>query len=249
MNSTQPKATFFVLGWIAERLPNLVREIQARGHELASHGYCHKLCNELSAGDLKLDLTESKKLLEDITGTAIYGYRAPNFSIDQDILKIIEDSGYLYDSSYNSYSLNKRYGQVNFRRNDRNGISIRLSDTFYELPISNLAVGKRVFHWGGGGYFRLYPYRLFNQGVKLILKRQKAHLLYLHPWEVDPDQPRVKEASILNRFRHYTNLDKTLGKLRLFIESFKECHFQTCYQYLVQTHTAALNNLFTHHST
>ncbi|MBE9535135.1 MAG: polysaccharide deacetylase family protein, partial [Proteobacteria bacterium] len=119
----QIRATFFVLGWIAERLPNLVREIRKRGHEVASHGYYHNLCNHQSYEDLKTDLTDSKKLLEDIISAPVYGYRAPSFAINEDILKVIEDCGYLYDSSYNSFSMHGRYGQLSLSQNGRKGIA------------------------------------------------------------------------------------------------------------------------------
>ena len=106
------KATFFILGWLAERLPHLVREIRRRGHEVASHGYDHELCEEQSTEDLKKDLLKSKKLLEDITGNPVYGYRAPSFSISDNILQLIRQTGYLYDSSFNSFGLHKRYGKM-----------------------------------------------------------------------------------------------------------------------------------------
>ena len=170
-------ATFFVLGWIAERLPHLVREIQARGHEVGSHGYFHRLCREEPVSALKRDLMDSKKLLEDITGTPVYGYRAPSFSINDDVLNLIEDCGYSYDSSFNSFALNKRYGEVNFARNGKKGIASQMSNTFYELPISNLRLGKHVLPWGGGGYFRLIPLPLFKLGVQWILEKEKAYLL------------------------------------------------------------------------
>jgi hypothetical protein len=170
--------------------------------------------------------------LEDITGNPVYGYRAPSFSIDHDILKCIEDAGYFYDSSFNSFRFNRRYGQVKFTGNGRNGISFQISDIFFELPISNLTIGKRVVPWGGGGYFRLIPFLIFKSGVESILKKDGSYLFYLHPWEIDPDQPKVTDAKILYKFRHYTNLDKTLSKFSLFLENFQECHFQTCYEYL-----------------
>jgi polysaccharide deacetylase family protein (PEP-CTERM system associated) len=126
VSSLKISATFFVLGWLAERLPHLVREIHSRGHEVASHGYCHNLCNEQSHEDLKADLCDSKSLLEDIIGNQVYGYRAPSFAINNDILKIIEDCGYLYDSSYNSFSMHGRYGQVSLSRNGTTGIAFRI---------------------------------------------------------------------------------------------------------------------------
>ena len=242
MNSTNPKATFFVLGWVAKRLPHLVLEIQARGHEVASHGYYHKLCKEESTEDLKIDLAKSKKLLEDIVGAPIHGYRAPGFSINANILNRIEEAGYFYDSSFNSFKLNKRYGQLEGVGNNRNGIIIQISDRFYELPISNLSVGKHVFPWGGGGYFRLFPFRLFKQGVQSILKKRGDYLFYLHPWEIDPEQPSVKDVPFTHRMRHYMNMKSTYPKLIAFVEKFKEYKFQTCHQYLLNNSSTRIYN-------
>jgi hypothetical protein len=216
-------------------------------------------------------LADSKKLLEDILGAPIYGYRAPSFSINHDILKIIEDSAYLYDSSYNSFAMHSRYGRLNLSQNGRKGIARQIPKThyprssiqqgatiptrdsqpklntnyklsamsyelsssiLYELPISNLRLGNRIFPWGGGAYFRLIPSPVFMAGVKAILRKQNAYLLYLHPWEFDPEQPKVEKAPRFFKFRHYTNLDKTASKLSLFIEAFKECRFVSCKQYL-----------------
>ena len=135
---TSFSATFFVLGWIAERLPQLVREIAARGHEVASHGYSHRMCNTLSNEDLKEDLVKSKSILEDILGQKVSGFRAPNFSIDDRVLSLVADSGYAYDSSYNNFNLHGRYGKINLNGQPMAGIAYRLSDSFFELPISNL---------------------------------------------------------------------------------------------------------------
>jgi polysaccharide deacetylase family protein (PEP-CTERM system associated) len=243
-----PKATFFVLGWIAERLPGLVREIQSRGHEIASHGFNHIMCNRQTHSDLKKDLTDSKKLLEDITGSKIAGFRAPNFSIDNNTLIIIKNCGYLYDSSYNSFGLHSRYGKISLNGNKKKGIACKLSDNFFELPISNLNISYKlsamsserndknrfVLPWGGGGYFRLIPHHLFNNGVQSILKKDRAFLFYMHPWEIDPKQPKVKKASLNYRFRHYINLKKTMSKLTSLIEAFPSCRFITCSEYLKQ---------------
>ena len=129
------RGTFFVLGWLAERLPHLVREIQSRGHEVASHGYYHNLSNDQSHKDLKADLYNSKSLLEDIIGNQVYGYRAPSFAIDNDILKIIEDCGYLYDSSYNSFALHSRYGHLDLSRNGQKGIALKITSTKRQKPL------------------------------------------------------------------------------------------------------------------
>lgn len=229
--SSTPKATFFILGWIAQRLPHLVTEIHRRGHEVASHGYHHELCYNLDPAVLKDDLIRSRKLLEDFTGAAVHGYRAPNFSITDDILKVIEDCGYRYDSSYNSFSGNGRYGKVNLTA-PRPTVAHELSKSFYELPISNLNVGRHTLPLGGGGYFRLAPLPLFLFGIKWVLSHQDACILYLHPWEIDPDQPQVDGLRWSHRFRHYTNLDKTFPRLEKVFNTFPHCAMTTCRQYL-----------------
>jgi polysaccharide deacetylase family protein (PEP-CTERM system associated) len=234
------KATFFVLGWLAERLPHLVREIQTRGHEVASHGYSHRLCKEQSVDELRVDLAKSKELLEDITGNPVYGYRAPSFSIDQNILSLVERAGYLYDSSFNSFRLNKRYGQIDLNGDNGNGMLHKISDSFYEFPITNLRIGKQTIPWGGGGYFRLIPEQLFKYGVQLILRNQGAYLFYLHPWELDCDQPKVTGLRFSYKIRHYINLKKTLTKLSYLLENLRGYSFQTCYQYL-KSHEAYEN--------
>lgn len=228
------RATFFILGWIAERLPDLVREIHARGHEVASHGYNHRMCNRELPDILKKDLSDSKKRLEDIIGSAVTGYRAPSFSVNENVLKIIEECGYHYDSSFNSFAMHGRYGKVDLSSNQKKGIAIKVSDQFYEIPVSNLNIGKRVFPLGGGGYFRLIPFPFFRQGIRKILKQDGTYLFYMHPWEIDPDQPRVKDASASYKFRHYSNLKKTESKLSALFENFGYASFMTCRQYLNQ---------------
>jgi hypothetical protein len=175
---------------------------------------------------------DSKKSLEDIIGRPIYGYRAPGFSINNHVLKLLEECEYFYDSSFNSFSLNKRYGWVDLDRKKNNGIVYQISNFLYELPISNLKLLNFTLPWGGGGYFRLMPYPLFNIGVQYILKHQQAYLFYLHPWEIDAQQSVIKKIPHLFRFRHYVNLKKTLSKLSFFIKALKQCHFVTCHQYL-----------------
>jgi polysaccharide deacetylase family protein (PEP-CTERM system associated) len=229
-----PKATFFILGWIAKRIPHLVREIHHRGHEVASHGFNHNLYTDLPLQELKTDLTDSRKYLEDIIGSRIYGHRAPSFSINEKILKVIAECGYSYDSSYNSFAMHDRYGHIDVSQNDRKGIAIKLGKNFHELPISNIKIGRTIFPMGGGAYFRLIPLFLFKMGVKLILAREHAYIFYLHPWEIDPNQPRVNSAFLSYKFRHYTNLRKNREKLATFFESFNESRFITCRQYLEQ---------------
>jgi len=231
------RCTFFILGWLAERLPHLVREIQARGHEVASHGFDHNLCTEESNHRLKQDLLDSKKLLEDIISAPVTGFRAPSFSIRNDILKVIEGCGYLYDSSFNSFAMHDRYGKLLLNSDTKKGISYQFSKNFFEVPISNLGLqnpfsGSFTLPWGGGAYFRLIPFSIFKRGVNNILKKENAYLFYMHPWEIDPDQPRVHKASSSCKFRHYINLKKTFLKLTRFIEHFGQCRFVSCRQYL-----------------
>jgi len=231
-SSLKPQATFFILGWIAERLPHLVREIYERGHEIASHGYDHQLCHQYSSNELRNDLIKSKNLLEELIGTPVSGYRAPSFSINTNTLDLLEECGYHYDSSFNSFGGNSRHGKLNLNPNGDNSIAYPITSGFFELPISNLAFGGQIFPLGGGGYFRLIPFVLFAKGVKAILKKQKAYLFYLHPWEIDPEQPRVNQASRQFRFRHYHNLEKTETRLSQLIMTFKDCRFVTCSEYL-----------------
>lgn len=233
-NPKSPRATFFVLGWIAERLPSLVREIQTRGHEVASHGYNHLMCNQMDEIGLKEDLVRSKKTIEDIVGGSVSGYRAPNFSINETALRLIEDSGYRYDSSYNNFSKHGRYGTISLNGHKKAGAALLISRDFAELPISNLAIGKQVIPWGGGGYFRLLPPSIFKAGVKSILKKSTTYMFYMHPWEIDPHQPRPKKAKGLSAWRHYLNLEKTRQRLRNLIKAFKYSEFQTCSEYLEQ---------------
>ena len=242
IQASQPiLATFFILGWIAKQLPGLIREIKNRGHEVASHGFNHHLCSEQDSKNLQNDLTSSKKLLEDITGAQINGYRAPSFSVSNEILRIIENTGYRYDASYNSFDKHGRYGKLSLNSSPKRGIAYNLSDNFYEIPVSNLclnlipyAVNRKpfVFPWSGGGYFRLLPLSIFKLGVSRLLKQNNAYHFYFHPWEIDPDQPRVDDISRMHKFRHYVNLGSTFDKLKKLIQSFGSCRFQTLSQYI-----------------
>jgi peptidoglycan-N-acetylglucosamine deacetylase len=236
INPRNPKATFFVLGWLAERLPHLVREIHSRGHEVASHGYSHNLCYDCGNNELREDLSISKKLLEDIIGAPVYGYRAPSFSINNDVLKVIEDCGYLYDSSYNSFGLHGRYGRLDLSDFQKHGIALKISNTFYEIPISNLnfSIVNFILPWGGGGYFRLIPFSIFNMGINWILDKEMTYVFYFHPWEIDPGQPKVSGSSWLSRFKHYTNLNKTSSRFSRLLKKSDIASFPSCKTYLDQ---------------
>ncbi len=239
--STPVRATFFVLAWIAERLPGLVREIHARGHEVASHGCTHELCGNQSDSALTEDLVKSRQILEDIIGDRVFGFRAPSFSINLSVLEAIRKAGYVYDSSYNSFRLHGRYGHLPIPENGNNPLNRALIQPIhglFELPISNLRLGNWILPWGGGAYFRLIPQRLFRSGIRFILKRQQAYVMYLHPWELDPDQPRVQEASSTRKFRHYTNLKKTRTRLKSLMAAFPRCDFVSCKSYIDQLKNA-----------
>lgn len=230
---TQVQATFFVLGWIAERYPDLVREIQKRGHEVASHGFDHHLCYNQTAEELRQDLIRSKKLLEDLTGAEVSGYRAPSFSITDEAVRIVQEVGYLYDSSYNSYGGHGRYGSLTLPKTQKRDLPLYvLSSNFYEIPVSNLRIGEKIIPWGGGGYFRLLPAFLHRAGVKKIIQQHNCYTFYMHPWEIDQGQPRVKEARAFFRFRHYVNLAGAKHKLLRLIEVNSEKSFQTCREFI-----------------
>ncbi len=230
--SSKPKATFFILGWIAKRLPNIVREICQRGHEVASHGNDHQLCYSQTLDDLKRDLTDSRKLLEDIAGFPVYGYRAPSFSISDSVLKAIWTSGYRYDSSFNSFDRHGRYGGMTTDNIVQKNSIFQLEQDFYEIPLSNLKLFNQILPWAGGGYFRLLPLGLFLKGIRNILGKQNCYVFYAHPWEFDPKQPVVQQATFFNRFKHYINLSKTSMRLAQLIHTFSDCRFLTCHSYL-----------------
>lgn len=226
------RATFFVLGWIARRFPDLVKRIQANGHEIASHGDNHELNNQMEFERLWTDLQSSKKLLEDISGTAVNGYRAPSFSISDQIIETVQQCGYKYDSSYNSFDKHGRYGRLTLAGRASKGVAIKYDQQFHELPVSNLKIFNHVIPWGGGGYFRLIPTPIFQLGIRRILKTQDAYIFYMHPWEIDPGQPRPESATGFPAWRHYLNLDKTYTRLHALISRFSDCEFTTCSQYL-----------------
>jgi polysaccharide deacetylase family protein (PEP-CTERM system associated) len=211
------KATFFILGWIAEKCPSLVREIHARGHEVASHGYSHRLVYEMTREEFREDIIRSKSVLEETIGERILGYRAPCFSITKDslwALDILKKEGFAYDSSIYPVQFHDRYGLAGC-----DGEPFRWENGLFEVPLAVYKIGSYMLPLGGGGYFRLFPYFYFKYFLKKINLRKKIFTFYLHPWEFDPGQPRVR-VPLGYRFRHYVNLDKTESQLRKLLGEF-----------------------------
>jgi len=210
------KATFFVLGHVADRAPELVAEIADRGHEIASHGYNHRLLYEQDKEGVREDIARSIDLLESITGQQIQGYRAPSFSITEWAIDILEDLGLSYDSSRFAASVHDRYGELSVESTDTFS-ELRDGFTEVQLPLLDAAVTK--VPWAGGGYFRVIPYPIYKRGVKRIVN-QRDYVFYLHPWELDPEQPRVTDAKFQHRIRHYTNLERTERNFERLLSDF-----------------------------
>jgi len=214
------KATCFVLGWVAERAPRLVQRLAAAGHEVASHGYHHELVHELTEGEFAADVRRSKDVLERITGERVLGYRAPSFTIMEDTvwaLRTLVEEGYVYVSSIFPV-WHDRYGL-----HGANPYCHRLmtaAGPIWEVPPSTLPVGNMRLPVAGGGYFRLWPYRLLRRWLRKIELSGHPLVVYLHPWEIDPEQPRVR-AALLSRCRHYLNLHKTEGRLVQLLQDFR----------------------------
>jgi polysaccharide deacetylase family protein (PEP-CTERM system associated) len=212
------RATFFVLGWVAERQPELIRRIADGGHEIASHGYGHDLIYTLSPGEFRADVERGKKLLEDVTGQRVIGYRAPSFSITDWAVSILQDLGFEYDSSAFPTVAHDRYGRLTGVDSDRPIVEVRPG--FYEVCISCLPLGKRGLPWGGGGYFRMLPYLAWRAGIRRILGTGAPYVFYIHPWEIDPGQPRVQGLSAVSRFRHYLNLGRCEDRFARLLTDF-----------------------------
>jgi polysaccharide deacetylase family protein (PEP-CTERM system associated) len=213
------RATFFVLSWIAERHPGLVRQIAEAGHEIASHGYGHDLLYTLSKSEFRADVDRCKKVLEDVTGQQIVGYRAPSFSITDWAVPILQELGFEYDSSAFPTMAHDRYGRLTGVHAGRPILELRPG--FHEVCISCLPLGKRGLPWGGGGYFRIIPYYPWRAGVRRILRAGGPYMFYIHPWEIDPAQPRVGGLSVLGRFRHYVNLGRCERRFQALLTDFQ----------------------------
>jgi polysaccharide deacetylase family protein (PEP-CTERM system associated) len=214
------KGTFFVLGWVAERYPSLVQRIAGAGHEIASHGFAHRLVYDLTPANFREDIRRSKAVLEEATGAAVQGYRAPSYSITPRslwALDILIEEGFAYDASIFPIH-HDRYGiPVSARHPYR---IARDAGELIEVPGSTVRWGPLNMPIAGGGYFRIFPYELTAWGIRRINRLEnRAAIFYLHPWEIDPDQPRLP-AGLLTRVRHYRNLDTTEARLERLIGEF-----------------------------
>ena len=215
--------TFFTLGWIARHHPEVVRQLSAAGHEIASHGWGHERVSSLTPQQFRASVRDSKRELEDLTGREVIGYRAPSFSIlrgGEWALDILVEEGYRYDSSL--FPVRRRgYG---FARGARDPHRIATaSGPLDEFPPATVKIGSTVLPAGGGAYLRLFPYALVRSAVRASSKRGQPATLYIHPWELDPEQPRL-HVPLRTRIRHYGGLSRTTPRLRRLLSEFQ---FQT----------------------
>jgi len=207
------KATFFTLGWVAERHPALIRRIAAGGHEIASHGWDHQRVFTLTPEGFRADLQRARRAIEDSSGVSPRGYRAPSFSIDARTPwahAILAERGYAYSSSVAPIA-HDHYG---WRESPRFAWRPVAGSDLIELPVTTVSFAGRRFAAGGGGFFRILPYRFSSWAISRVNAAEaRPAIFYFHPWEVDPDQPRVAEASARSKLRHYTNLEGMEAKL------------------------------------
>jgi len=221
LDEADAKATFFTLGWIAERYPRVVRRIVDGGHELASHGYGHQRASDLTPEQFRDDITRAKHILEDLGGVAVRGYRAPSFSINQNnwwAVEELESAGYVYSSSIYPVK-HDHYGMPDaprfpYRPNGARGI--------LELPPTTVPLMGRNLPAAGGGWFRLLPYSVSRWMLRRVNAEDRAPcMFYFHPWEIDAGQPRQLGLSAKTRFRHYVNLQRMPGRLRRLLSDFE----------------------------
>jgi len=236
----ETKATFFVVGWIAERHPNLVKEIFATGHEIGCHSFLHRRIYNLTPKEFREDTRKAKNTLEDITGQPVLCYRAPSYSITRKslwALDILKDLGFFYDSSvfpihHDIYGIpNAPRFPFSWKFSDGNSEPIiqyaancqqPTANCLLEFPISTVRFLGKNIPSSGGGYFRFFPYWFTRMALKKINEKEnQPFIFYLHPWEIDPAQPRFNKASLRSRFRHYNNLSKTAGRFKQLLKEFR----------------------------
>ncbi|MEC4672910.1 MAG: XrtA system polysaccharide deacetylase [Nitrospirota bacterium] len=220
LEECQIRSTMFVLGWVGERYPRLVRQMADAGHEIASHGYAHELVTDQTPEQFRLDVQRAKRVLEDVCGQPVIGYRAPTFSIVQNTLwalPILIEEGYAYDSSiFPVY--HDQYGIPG--ANPIPHVRSTQSGPIWEIPPSTCKIGSVRLPVAGGGYFRILPYWLLSLLLRKIESAGQSIIFYLHPWEFDPEQPKMT-GSLSSRLRHYWNLDKTEKRYKRLIRDFR----------------------------
>jgi polysaccharide deacetylase family protein (PEP-CTERM system associated) len=242
------KGTFFVLGWIAKRYPHLIVKIRKEGHEIAAHGYAHKIIYHQSREQFREDIRRAKATLEDIAGCEVIGYRAPSYSITNEsrwAFEVLIEEGFKYDSSifpirhdfYGMPAAPRFPFLISGNGNEKNTLSMldfkplsitssypsRLSpNSLVEFPLSTFRIGSFNIPVAGGGYFRLIPYSAIRWALRRINNEEgEPFVFYLHPWEIDPDQPRIRGAGLKSYFRHYNNLDRTEGRFSRLLKEFR----------------------------
>ncbi len=213
------KATFFTLGWVADRYPALIRRIADAGHEVASHGYGHERVFTMNPNEFAQNIDRSRKLLEDASGQAVTGYRAPSFSIDARTPWAhaeLARAGYAYSSSVAPI----KHDHYGWPEAPRFGFRPIKGQALIELPVTTARFSGRTLAAGGGGFFRLLPYAFSTWAIRQVNAAGVPASFYFHPWEIDPEQPRVKNAPLRSKLRHYPNLDKMADKLRKLTKQF-----------------------------
>jgi len=212
------KATFFVLGWLAEKVPELIRIIDSKGHEIASHGYSHISLSKMTENDFRKDLEKALSVKQKITGKKIIGFRCPSFSLTPKTkwaFDIMIENGLIYDSSVFPTNLHPEYGYPGVP-----GRIFRAKDELFEIPLNTADFWGLKLPFGGGGYFRLYPYKFTEYLIKRKNKTGEPVVFYAHPWEFDEGQPRFN-AGYYRNFRHYYNIKNNLKKFERLLESFR----------------------------
>jgi polysaccharide deacetylase family protein (PEP-CTERM system associated) len=212
------KSTFFTLGWVASRCPDVIKRIVDEGHELASHGLAHQRATTMSKDQLAEDIKQSKQILEDIGGVALKGYRAPSFSINDSNVwtyDILKELGFIYSSS--TYPINHDlYGVPDWPR-----FKYKRDNGLIEIPIPTIRKQDKNVGIGGGGYFRLYPYWLSKKRIQEFMSSESApYSFYFHPWEIDAEQPKIKNAPVKSKVRHYINLSKMESKVTKLLDDY-----------------------------
>lgn len=219
LDQNNTKATFFILGWIAKRHPLLIKKIYKEGHEIACHGYEHEIISNLTQEKFKQDVLLTKNILEELIGEEVIGYRAPNFSITDWSIDILFSLGFKYDSSYFPIVGHTRYGKLK-KVTIPNKAIFELKKGFYQVMLSYLSVGGFRIPWSGGLYFRLIPYEIFKRGIKKITEQKGFYIFYIHPWEFDPEQPKIENIKLNYKLRHYSNLKTTENKFKKLLQDF-----------------------------